>query len=691
MTDIDEKVSYFNAQLTAVFDVHAPLKTRTFGSKRTSEPWFTDTLREMKKIKTNAWNRFKCSRNPVDRKYFCDMRNTYNFALQNEKKAFLNFHINLNLRNTKALWSTLKSNGIVKPNQNTSSLPEHLCDSNLINNYFIDSIPHEKVPDNYLSKFENYRFSDNSFEFQFASTELIQTLILKQKPHTVGYEGISGKMLQLSLPIITEPLTHIINFSFESGTVPLIWKQVLVKPIPKNNKISTVSELRPISLLSVPSKIAEGVIHRQLSPYVLNNNIIPKIQSGFRKDHGTSTALLSILDDALTSINSDKLTSLTLLDMSKAFDSLNTELLINKLKYYGINDNILTWFESYLLNRYQRICIDTSSGRKMSAERLLLSGVPQGSILGPLLFNIYTADLPQVTKYCSLHMYADDVQLYLAFDVERSNEAQTKINYDLNEIKNWTLQNSLVLNPNKSKTIIVGTPNKLRAITNFQLSIDNVIIEQVERVKNLGLTVDNHLKFIPHVSEVCRKCFCSFKQISSLRNILDSDIKLLLCESLVLSHANYCDYVYGPCLNLSEKYKLQKIQNICVRFVTRSSFYEHITPHIRELKLLKLNERRFVHFTSLLNNVVKSQEPNYLFEKLQMRNAIHDRNLRYSNDQLHAIRPKHEIFRSSFVYLSAYVYNNLPLHLHDKSTQTIKKQLKALILSNDLNIDFNLF
>lgn len=691
MTDINEKVSFFNDQLTAIFDIHAPLKTKTFGSKRTSEPWFTDTLRSMKKLKTKAWSKFKSSRSPIDRKYFCDMRNIYNAALLNEKKAFLNFHINANFRNSKNLWSTLKSNGIVKSNPISSSLPEQLCDATLINDYFIDSIPREEIPENYAMQFGNNKFSDISFEFQYASVELVRTLILKQKPHTVGYEGISGKMLQHSLPNIAEPLTHIINFSFESGTFPLIWKQVLVKPIPKNNKIKNISELRPISLLSVPSKIAEGVIHQQLTPYMFNSDVIPKIQSGFQKNHGTSTTLLSILDDVLSSINSDKVTSLTLLDMSKAFDSLNTELLLKKLKYYGINDNILMWFTSYLLNRYQYICLDTSSGRTISSKRLLLSGVPQGSILGPLLFNVYTADLPQVIKYSSMHMYADDVQLYLSFDILATEEAQAKINYDLNRIRNWTLQNSLILNPKKSKNIVLGTPNRLRALANFQLFIDNIAIEQLEEVKNLGLTIDKHLNFIPHISEVCRKCFCSFKQISGFRNILGKDVKLLLCESLVISHVNYCDYVYGPCLNLSEKNKLQKIQNICIRFVTNTSFYEHVTPHIRQLELLKLNERRFVHFSSLLNNVIILQQPTYLFDKLLMRNTMHNRNLRYTNDHLCTTRPKYEKFRSSFTYLSTYVYNNLPLHLHDKSTKTLKNQLKALVLSENLNINFNLF
>ena len=194
--------------------------------------------------------------------------------------------------------------------------------------------------------------------------------------------------------------------------------------------------------------------------YALNNDVMPKIQSGFRKNHSTSTVLLSILD---------KVTSLTLLDMSISFDSLNTELLIKKPKYCGIDNNILMWFSSYLLNRYQYTCIDTSSRKEISSKRLILFGVLQGSILGSLLFNIYTADLIQVIKYSSVHMYADDVQFYLAFDVLVSREAQAYTNHDLGEIKHWTLQNSLKLNPNKS--IIFGTTNKLRALSNFQLSV----------------------------------------------------------------------------------------------------------------------------------------------------------------------------------------------------------------------------
>ena len=182
-------------------------------------------------------------------------------------------------------------------------------------------------------------------------------------------------------------------------------------------------------------------------------------------------------------------------------------------------------------------------------------------------------------------MYADDVQLYLAFDVLASRDAN--IHHDLGKIKHWSFQNSLTVNTNKSKSIVFGTTNKLRALSNFQLSFYNVTIEQVEEVTNLGLTFDKHLDFIPHVSEISRKCYCSFKQISSLRNILSGDIKMLLWKSLVLSHINYDDFVYGPRLILSQTNKLQKIQNICTRFVTNSSVYELMTPYIRQLDLLK--------------------------------------------------------------------------------------------------------
>src|SRR3978361_461894 len=218
-------------------------------------------------------------------------------------------------------------------------------------------------------------------------------------------------MLQLILPLILAPITHIVNISFETGLVPGQWGTcstfpVLKKPDSKSNSL-TVTDLRPITILPVCLKIAERVLHDQLQNYVEVNQILPPLQSGFRKGYSTTSALCSITDDFIRARDSGQLTSLTLLDLSKAFDSVHLACLLAKLQHYGIRDNIHNWLSSYLYSRSQFTIITAADGLAASDVGEIVSGVPQNSILGPLLFSIYMADITCHIDNCTIHLYAD--------------------------------------------------------------------------------------------------------------------------------------------------------------------------------------------------------------------------------------------------------------------------------------------
>lgn len=692
INSLDEKVDFLNVNLLNLFNYHAPIKRVTSKSNKRQEPWFTETLYEIKKIKRKAWLRYKKTRSAIHRQYFCEIRNYYNNAVIQERIAFYSFHINNTKNNPKQMWTNLKSWGVVKENI-PPNLPEILCNADDINNYFMDSIPNLKSSEQHNDTFLETRFMDDTlFTFKPVTVQKIIDITNKQKPHTIGSDGLSAKMLQLALQWISAPLTHIINISLELGILPIQWKTSCIKPIPKKKNPEQLGDLRPISLLSVPLKITESAIYEQLSEYIFQNSIIPSNQSGFRKGFSTSTLLSNITDEILRAIDNTKVTSLTLLDMTKAFDSLDINCLIAKLSYYGISGSTFSWFQNYLNGRQQFTSVNTGSSILTSQIRSVVSGVPQGSVLGPLLFNIFTADISRLPLYSKLYMYADDIQLIYSFSSSECQMAEFYINNDLGLIYEWTTKNTLVLNANKSQNIVFGTSQQLLNLSELNIQINNNVITSTNSVKNLGVNFDSLLSFSGHVSTICKKAFYSLKQLYAFKKYLDTNTKILLSETMVLSHLNYADIVYGPCLSQEDKYRLQKIENCCVRYFTTVPQYGHITPHLRDFNLLNMCERRFIHIVGFVLNIFKTGKPNYLFNKIQRRTEIHNRDLRNVQNKVCIPSHKNSSFRSSFSFIAAYIINNLPIQYHNLSVATVKSKLKEeLILSRLENIDVQMF
>ncbi|KAJ3652703.1 hypothetical protein Zmor_018645 [Zophobas morio] len=243
------------------------------------------------------------------------------------------------------MWREIKSLGIVGSN---SKLPSDLTDVEAINKHFLSIVSNNLTPDpNYKASFLSGSFSSQYFTYKPVDEQTISHVINKLKPNVAGIDEISGKMLQISFDWILRPLTHIINFSFEQGLVPKLWHLSVVTPIPKKSDPKSLNDLRPISLLCNTFKVAESIFLEQMKEHFNELAIIPNVQSGFRKNYSTSTLLSSLTDDILNGFDNGHITSLTLLDMSKAFDSLDIDLLSVKLAYYGVTGQSMVWMQNY--------------------------------------------------------------------------------------------------------------------------------------------------------------------------------------------------------------------------------------------------------------------------------------------------------------------------------------------------------
>ena len=321
------------------------------------------------------------------------------------------------------------------------------------------------------------------------------------------------------------------------GDLPLEWKAANVSPVLKKGDSRVPSNYRPISVLPVLAKVLEKCAHQQVYTYMQNHQLLHPAQFGFRPGHSTQDAVLACIEDWRRSLDDDKLVGVAFIDLSKAFDSINHKLLLQKLESYGFGDREMRWFYSYLAGRKQRVVIEGSHSSWSNVTR----GVPQGSILGPLLFMIFVNDLPAMVEQGTAVMYADDTTLY-----QCSSDAiglQEKLTAGLVKIANWLCQNKLSMNVQKTQLLLLSRKRRAKDLENIQIVLNCEVIKKQDCVKYLGVLIDSSLSWEKHISRTRKKCYSGLSQLRRLGSI-PPNLKKQLYNSLVLPHLDYCSVVW---------------------------------------------------------------------------------------------------------------------------------------------------
>ncbi len=379
-----------------------------------------------------------------------------------------------NLKDFKKIWSLI--NSLTGKNNKSTNITEivvsnnSITDSRLIAEYFNDffvnigpSLASEASEDPLAQHITDSFQSSNSttdttFHFHRIETDNIAFALMNLEVNkSTGLDKIPANVLRLSADIIAPSLTYILNLSLDTGIYVDDWKRARVIPIYKSEDRRKCENYRPISILPIVSKVFEREVFRQLYGYLSNNSLLSKFQSGFRPKHSTLSALIQMCDNLLKNMDSGELNCIVFLDVRKAFDSINHKILIDKMhNFFGVTGNQLKWFESYLNNRVQQCLING----QLSSPRTITCGVPQGSILGPLLFLLYINDMPDSLSHSTPSLYADDTEIYAS-----SNDCAdlvNKVNIDLENIRKWMMQNKLQIHPNKSKHKFIGSSYNLK-------------------------------------------------------------------------------------------------------------------------------------------------------------------------------------------------------------------------------------
>ena len=624
-------------------------------------------------LRNKALSRYKKTKTAIAWTEYKDLRNFVCTAVRNETKAYLRHKFGID---PKGFWRTINRLNI---NNSTPSF-NNTFDPEKLNKHFIESIPtcnltnKTFISDTYgTTRHSNFK---EEFRFKEVNDEVVDKIILNIKTNAKGSDGIDLKMLSLITPFLTGYITYILNKCLKFSTYPRAWKNANITPVPKVKEPKDFSQVRPISILPVMSKILERIVHNQLSEFVIINKILPSTQSGFRPQHSTTTALLQVCDDIYRACDQGKSAVLVLLDYSKAFDTLDPWTLCTKLKYFGLSDFAVNFFHNYLSGRQQRVCNASGCSGFLPVD----AGVPQGSILGPLLFSLYTSDFNIYLKTGQTHQYADDLQIYHTFYSTNLPQAISDINNDLEIVYRISMAHSLLLNESKSKLLIFGkSSQQLGALDNCNIKINNVLLPSSNSCKNLGLLIDNKLRFENHVSELVQRSYYKLKVFYILKNTLTTEIKLKLCDSLILSMLSYCDVVYWPALTMREKNTLQKLQNACLKFCYDSRKYDHVTPLYQTSNWLKLDQRYFVHMATLVHKINLTGNPEYLSQKLVRGNSIHNRHTRHCQ-RLSVPKHRTQQFKRSFTYNAAVIYNSLQPDVKSQTSVTgFKRSVKKFL------------
>nr|XP_022910667.1 uncharacterized protein LOC111421719 [Onthophagus taurus] len=447
-------------------------------------------------------------------------RNFTNLSIRREKKAYLE-HM-LSTRGCRELWTGFRAMGIVNSKQR--SIPDFLASVDAINDYFQTS---QIVATGDMDTINYYNLNivpgvTEKLTLTLATKEEIYDVLLNLKSNAIGTDGIGIKMLLLCCPLILPYICHIINYCIQGSVFPDCWKTALITPIPKSSNPSQLKDLRPISILPVISKILEKIIADRLREHLDKFNILPMRQSGFRKGYSCTAALLDVTDDIVREIDQKNVTILILLDYSKAFDTVHHKTLLSMLHYIGLSDDSILFFCNYLTGRKQMVALNGN----FSTECAVSSGVPQGSVLGPILYLIYTCNLYNVLRSCKAHMYADDTQLYYSFNINDLADAQNCINSDLTRLVEESSKLCLQLNPDKSSVMVFGGRRAVGEVkASVDLKLNGVKLNITDESRNLGITIDSTLRFLKHVASLLHPAYTTLKLLCGNRQLLNQRLR----------------------------------------------------------------------------------------------------------------------------------------------------------------------
>ena len=668
ITVADEAFDFWYQTFIQIYNKHAPFKTKRI-KHSPKPPWLTKEIEDAislrdKLLKAKQYSDFRTQRNKVTA------------MLRAAKKKYIQEILTSNSKqNSKNIWKAINilSN---KPASKDSTTPSTLSADSL-NNHFVNIpvtlIKNDKSGRNnleLLTDFCNSRNITSNLEIPFLTVpEVFRYLITLKQSNTRGFDNIDGKILKISAPFICDSLTYVYNLCIQNSQFPNALKQAKIIPLYKHDDKENPNNYRPISILPILSKPLEKHIHKSIIKHINDYNLLHPCQFGFREKHSCHTLLTNLTEQWLSNINNNLFTGVISVDFAKAFDVIDHTLLLRKLSVYKFSTKSLSLLKSFLVDRKQSVFVNGIQ----SDFRTQQYGIPQGSILGPLLFSLYVNDLP-LSISSPTEMFADDTYLHSSsIDI---NDLHNTLQNSLNQLVSWTDLNHMSLHPKKTKYMLVTTRQKRQNIKSSPpLLIQNTPVEEVNEHKVLGITIDNNLSWSSHINKISKRVSQKNFQLNKIKHFLNIKARSHFFYAHIQSLIDYASTIYDSCSANAIK-PLVRAHKRAVKLVKGNS--STLTSHdYCKLSILPFHTKLHFNKAVAMYKIMNGLAPPILSARFQ-------RNTTKYKTKLYIPKPRIDLFKTSLSYSGGTLWNTLSPYIKESRSLNTFKQRYKIHLFNDL-------
>ena len=709
--DANSDYDNFIKKFTEVYDECIPLKKSKINRKTIPQsPWITKGLLKSINVKNRLYKQYLLRPTEDHSLKFKTYRNKLNHLIRKSKREYYHKQFESTKNNIRQTWKTI--NGIIGRCKSGSQQSTFKTDdgkkvtepdevSNSFNDFFVNIGPKLASGIKHTGKdFFDYLLNPTQkslFMKPILADEIVKIISKFNQNKSPGHDGIGNFIVKNVAHIISGPLADIFNLSLSTGSVPEQLKVAKVIPIYKKENVEIFSNYRPVSVLPCFSKILERLIFNRCMDYINNYNILNEKQFGFRPKHSTYMAIIELVDKIANAVERNETTVGIFLDLSKAFDTINHDILLYKLEYYGFRGVTLDWFKSYLSNRKQFVRYQMHD----SNHKIINCGVPQGSILGPLLFILYINDIVNTTSLLELILFADDTTLLFSHpDIASQNDI---INIELQEICNWFQANKLSVNATKTNYMVLGTPQSTRKFIDINQNIDNlndsaltsssdvekvklnikldgVPLNRVSSTKFLGVIIDENLTWKNHIDAISKTISRNIGVLTKLKHFVPENILYSLYCTLILPYINYGVLIWG---NTCKIYldKIFKLQKWAIRTISNSHYRSHTGPLFSKYNVLNVHDTFKLNLGIFMYKHHTNQLPPIFSTYFTKHVQTHNYPTRNAQD--YSINMTKKMFSDRAIRnCGPSFWNSLDKTLkHCKTTKHFRNELKSVLLS----------
>lgn len=668
---VDECIAMFDSLCTKILDLIAPMTLKRI--KPQKEPWLNESTRALRRTCRQAERKWKKDNLQISRELLQDSLINYQLAVKTAKTEYFSSLVSKNAHKPQVLFNVFDS--LVNSGDAVCMEPSSsLCEAFL--QFFRDKISAIRIPLSRSAQDPSVPLASTAVfdSFEPVCLSELNEIVAHLRPANCQTDSIPSCLFKEVFCSVESFILKFINLCLSSGCVPSSFKHAIVQPLLKKKNLDplVLSNFRPISKLPFISKVLERAVLIQVQEFLKTADICEQFQSGFRSRHSTETALLKVFNDLFLHLDTGSCAILILLDLTAAFDTVDHKILLWRLEHcVGLKGTVLKWFESYLTDR----SISVQMGQFSSSVAPLTCGVPQGSVLGPLLFTLYMLPLGFIFRKhgISFHCFADDVQVYLPLKVPAKESLQAVINC-MSDIKTWMDLNFLKLNENKTEVVLFGRPELVQVLAS---SLGQLAPHLRSHARNLGVIVDSAFKLDKQVSAVVKSSFFQLRLIAKVKPYLrQADLEKVI-HVFITSRLDYCNSLYTG-IGKSELYRLQLVQNAAARLLSGRKKREHITPVLSSLHWLPVKYRIDFKVILFVFKCINGLAPEYLTDLVRLHRPSRD--LRSAS--LMVLEVPRSKLRSSgdraFSVAAPTLWNSLPVAVRTASSlSTFKSLLKT--------------